>query len=175
MLRHLSSFPSCTVLRLSGQFCIPVDFFDSLSAVANPFPALNVFHLDIGPDTSDGKWFFVKDETKLAWEKARQGPERANYVQCTEDGIFPSNPSHPTSPAGMTTATGHTWRPSYDEFAYLEEKDLLRSWTLPDDETVNPMLRGATGAMGRGPKIEQFTVRLSDNFDNVVCDVNCVW
>jgi hypothetical protein len=55
MFRHLSTFASLTVLRLTGQFCIPVDFFGALTAAnENPFPALRSFHLDIRPDTSDG-------------------------------------------------------------------------------------------------------------------------
>lgn len=67
MFRHLSTFESLTVLRLSGQFCIPVAFFDTVASATTPFfPALTTFHLEMGPDTCDGDWFFIKDETEQA-------------------------------------------------------------------------------------------------------------
>lgn len=157
VFRHLSTFSSLAVLRLSGQFCIPAAFFDNLGD-ASPFPALTHFHLDIGPDTADGDWFFIKDETEDAGAKAAEDPKWTSYVAQTEAGIFPDDPSSDSESA------------SEDEsyYAYMdvrdEDQEVKRNRTLPNDATMGRMLRGAAGAMAKMGKIEEFSVCLADNF-----------
>jgi hypothetical protein len=56
-----------------------------------------------------------------------------------------------------------------DEFAFLKEEAVKRNRTLPDDVTMGPILRGAAEAMGRMPRIEEFSVCLADNFDEDEC------
>jgi hypothetical protein len=168
MFRHLSTFATLTVLRLTGQFCVRVDFFGALAA-ANPFPALRVFHIDIGPDTADAKWFFIKDETEQAWDKAAEDPEWTSYVKHVRQGIFRDDPESDWEPTSDDEGYYAYMEAKDDEYAILEEEEVKRNRTLPDDATMSPMLRGAAEAMGRMPKVEEFNVCLADNFDEDEC------
>lgn len=170
MFRNLSKFPSLTVLRLSGQFCIPVDFFDGLAGgddpttAAPPFPALTTFELAIGPDTSCGRWFFIKDETEHAYDKAAEDPQWTSYVQHVEEGIFLSDPIPDWEPTSDDEGYYEYMAAKNDDYAFLNMEPVKRNRTLPNDETINPMLRAAARVMGKMPKIETFRLYLGDNF-----------
>ncbi|KAK4155378.1 hypothetical protein C8A00DRAFT_31802 [Chaetomidium leptoderma] len=170
MFRHLSTFEALTVLWLSGQFCIPAAFFDTVASATTPFfPALTTFHLEMGPDTCDGDWFFIKDETEQAWEKAAEDPEWTNYVKFTAEGIFPADPAPDYEPTSDDEGYWPYMESREREYDYLLREPVKRNRTLPNDATMGPMLRGAAGAMARMAKIETFSVCLGDIFDEDEC------
>lgn len=170
MFQHLSAFSSLTVLRLSGQLCIPVHFFDGLAgdtsaaAATAPFPALTTFELAIGPDTACGRWLFVKDETEHAYDKAAEDPKWTSYVKHVEAGIFLSDPPPDWEPTSDDEGYFEYMAAKEDEWAFLDMEPVKRNRTLPNDATINPMLRAAGRVMGKMAKIETFSLVLGDNF-----------
>jgi hypothetical protein len=169
MFNILSRVRSLTVLRLSGQFRVQTSVFDiTIGHNQNPFPALTTFYLAIAPDTIDGDWFFVKDETEHAWAKAAADPEWASCVKLTKAGVYPEDPEPDTPPSDHDCDIG--WEaPPKDEYAHLDGEPVKRRRTLPNDETMSPLLRGAARLVGRMRRIREFSLCLCDNFAEDDC------
>ncbi|KAK4034768.1 hypothetical protein C8A01DRAFT_38757 [Parachaetomium inaequale] len=160
MFWRLSSSHSLTVLRLSGQFCIPVNFFDHMHSLRDPFPALTTFHLGIGPDTAEGDWFFIKDESERSWTKAAADPKWADHVKLVKAGVLPDGPEPDRN--GDSDV-------SEDDYAG-SEGPVKRNRTLPKDATLGTLLYDAAKVMVKMRNIKQFSICLEDNFDGNGCE-----
>ncbi|KAK3290489.1 uncharacterized protein B0H64DRAFT_452556 [Chaetomium fimeti] len=153
LFESLAKFPSLTVLRLSGQFSVGSSFFHLIPS--NPFPALITFYLGIGPDTNSSSWFFVKDNSKHAWDKAASDPAWTQSVELTRAGIHAQDP-----------LPGPEDEEKYEEYkeTALAKEIVKRNRTLPHDGTLIPLLLGAARAAEQMPKIEKFSICLEDDF-----------
>ncbi|KAH6857047.1 hypothetical protein B0I37DRAFT_403474 [Chaetomium sp. MPI-CAGE-AT-0009] len=154
MFGSLSALSSLTVLRLSGQFSVNPRCFDRIRAT-NPFPALTTFHLGIGPETNSSSWFFIKDKTSRAWDKAAKDPEWAECVELTRAGAYAQD---------LLPGPEDEDSDEEDDFGEFGREDVKRNRTLPHNATLGRLLLEAARAAERMPRIENFSICLEDNF-----------
>ncbi|KAH6631344.1 hypothetical protein F5144DRAFT_547469 [Chaetomium tenue] len=155
MIEFLSAFSSLTVLRLSGQFCVPVRFFDRFNFPSGGFRSLTTFYLGIQPNTDSLSWFFVKDTTEHAWTAAARDPKWAETVALTRAGLLPQDIL-----PGPEDTDGSKF---YKTFHKVPAK---RNRTLPYNGRLGPLLLGAAQAAQRMPRIEAFSICLEDDFSD---------
>lgn len=155
MIRLLGGFSSLTVLRLSGQFYVPVRFFDRFNFPSGVFPSLTTFYLGIQPSTDSLSWFFVKDTTEHAWTAAARDPKWAETVALTTAGRLPQDilPGPEDNDNSKFTKA-------------LHKVPAKRNRTLPHNGTLGPLLLGASQAAQGMPRIETFSICLEDDFSD---------
>lgn len=177
MICSLSASECLTVLYLSGQNAINPDIFvesrpdQSYQPRGHWFPALTTFYLGISADTEDGVWFFIRDEAEGAWKHAAEDlPSSACAEETAEeeypDDIYISDDEKVLGECEMSSA-------KHDLNRVLGRPPVCMQWrgrTLPNDETMEPLLCGAAHAVADMKRIQTFSICLEDNFSKDKCE-----
>lgn len=144
LIERAADFPSLAVFQIRGGVPVCPDVFQSIiSHAGKPFPVLEEFTLKFAAETSDGRWFFVRDDE--AWRKADLDTDyEYEFDLCTsEDGlsVFGDGPIR----------------------THLIEPDLFRS--LPNKDTFRPFLVDAAVVVSRLSRLRKFVLKLGSSHE----------
>ncbi|KAF2178923.1 hypothetical protein K469DRAFT_323331 [Zopfia rhizophila CBS 207.26] len=160
MFHHLSQFPALTVLHLIGPLVITPTFFSTLDSQSS-FPALTDFRLDFSAETADGRWFFMRDDE--AFDKAKQDPKYEAYFAETEeaDDYIDEEDEDEEGPGPDEDEEPDEDGPVID---ISDDPVHKRYRTLPDPETLRPLLLDAASAAKKMKNIKKFIMTVSDSW-----------
>jgi hypothetical protein len=151
MLNHFASYRGLTKLQLHGGYAVCPEFFQVIiNYPGTPFPFLREFELEFAAETADGRWFYERDDERIA--RSRADPE---YAEIRED--LESSDSRYSS----STESGEEEDTTFEDDS-VDAKTVKRVWfrSLPRIETLMPLLMDASKAVECIPNLAKFILRL---------------
>jgi hypothetical protein len=157
LLHRLSSFGNLRTLYLTGYVTVGPQLFQC-SRWGTPevmFPRLEQFGLVFTPETSDGQWFYLRDD-KAFDEASSDEDDDSDDSELTDlEERYADNSDQ--NPYGQQFLV-YTDTPVRVQWV---ARDVFRS--LPNPETIVPFLISAAGACAAMPSIKEFSIRLNDS------------
>lgn len=148
--RHLTTFSNLRFIYFTGPLTVSPQFFDvcKSSTPQTIFPHLEEFALEFTPATSDGRWFYERDELAFA-----NAPVDSEYESDDNTGFVPRD-GETFYVYGETPARERAVS-NYNQYR-----------SLPNVATFTPFLISAAEVCARMPKIKQFSLKLNNNRSN---------
>jgi len=144
LLQHLSMFHKLRTLYLTGPLTVSPALFQYCAASTSEtiFPNLKEFALEFTPATSDGRWFYLRDD-----------PVFQENLESEDEEEVEGDESIDRLMVYAMTQVGE-----YE----VSAQNKYRS--LPNPETFTPFLTSAASVCARMPKIKQFSLKLNTNY-----------
>jgi hypothetical protein len=158
LLQRLSSFSNLRALYLIGDLTVSPTVFHSsgwgTSGIS--FPQLEEFQLVFKPETSDGRWFYLRDDK--AFDEAPSDED-----DDSDNGELENLEERYNWECSDEDPNGQQFRVYTDTSTRVQwvQRDVFR--TLPNPETLAPLLISAAEACAGMPKIKEFSIKLEDN------------
>ncbi|ORY14966.1 hypothetical protein BCR34DRAFT_612530 [Clohesyomyces aquaticus] len=157
ILRRLSTFEKLRRLYFTGPLTVSSTLFSSCanSTASIIFPNLEEFALEFTPATSDGRWFFVRDE--VAWKIYEDELDDFAGDEYDFDDSSGLDEFYHTDDEG-TKMGFWVYGGTPVRQRIVERLETYRS--LPNPETPAPFLTSAAEACKNMPKIKRFSLKL---------------
>ena len=157
MVSHFASFSNLMTLQLHGGLVVCPEFFRAIiDYPGTPFSSLVEFELQFGPQTADGRWYFLKDEDAI--ERTRRNSEWDEFwrEQAMADRHrvrkLRRNPPSEDSDHNQRIYEDGPFRTSVMPY------DTFRS--RPNPDTFSMFLLDAAAAVERFPSLKKFILKL---------------
>ncbi|KAH8730569.1 hypothetical protein GQ44DRAFT_700529 [Phaeosphaeriaceae sp. PMI808] len=148
LIEHLATFRRLRTLTLTGPLtiCPTISQINSDLTPHAIFPALEKFALEFTPNTADGRWFFLRDDAVF----------RHHQSNSSDDDEGESENEDEEESTGFIVYNRTPIREG-------EVSDHNKYRSLPNPQTMTPLLTSVARMCAQMPRIKQLSIKLNRN------------